>query len=497
MQKIKKWLAYCIAYGIVKYQRKYLKNPLKYQQKIFQNLIYQASKTSFGKDHNFHQIHNYQDFKNHVPLYDYEALSPYIKKIQEGKKNVLWKGKPLYFAKTSGTTSGNKYIPITKASIQNHISCARNALLYYIYASGNTNFLKGKMLFLSGSPYLQQQGGIYVGRLSGIVQHHVPGYLRKNYAPSYMTNCIEDWEEKLEKISQELANDKMTLIAGIPPWIQMFFDKIHSKNNTKMFDHLALLLHGGTNFKPYEKNLLLSLKKKVPTIETYPASEGFIAFQDQPHQEGLLLQINSGIFYEFITPENLMKKNNCRITIKEVKLGINYAIILNSNAGLWGYILGDTVKFVSKNPYRIVVTGRTKHFLSAFGEHVIVEEVEKAITYALKKHPEVVVIDFTVAPYISKFQQKESYHEWLIAFEQKPNNINDFAQTLSLCLQKLNSYYHDLIINKILAPAQIVCLQKDAFVLYMKKKGKLGGQNKVPRLANDRSIADELLLYRL
>ena len=497
---LKAFLSKPLAAWVVRKQNVWAKSPINTQQKVFKKLLHSAQNTLFGVAHHFKDIQTYEDFKACVPIRSYEALLPYIEKIKTGEKDVLWQGRPLYFAKTSGTTAGNKYIPITKESISHHILSARNALLSYIDATSNTSFLAGKMIFLSGSPQLGQVGGIPTGRLSGIVNHHIPAYLRSHQLPGYPTNCIEDWEKKLDKIIDETMAEKMTLISGIPPWIQMYFDKLQErihKSIKNIFPHFSLFVHGGVNFEPYRKKLFESIDKEIDTIETYPASEGFLAFQDSRQTEGLLLQLDSGIFFEFIPAEEYLAPHPERLSIEAVELGVNYAIILNSNAGLWGYSLGDTVKFISKDPYRIIVTGRVKHFISAFGEHVIAEEVEKAMQYALQKYKEVKLIEFTVAPYVSKCKEEASYHEWLIEFAELPENIHAFARSLEQHLQGFNTYYDDLIQNKILAHLKITLLEKDAFRRYMKAQGKLGGQNKVPRLANDRCIADALLKYKL
>lgn len=483
---------------IAKKIRKESENALTHQEKIFKNLLYEARNTQFAQDHAFKHITNHEEYIQAVPIRDYELLKPYIEKIKEGTPHVLWKGLPLYFAKTSGTTSGVKYIPISKESMPAHITAARNALLCYIAETKNVQFVNGKMIFLSGSPVLDKIAGIYTGRLSGIVNHHVPAYLNKNRLPSYNTNCIEDWEKKLEAIIEETINQDMTLISGIPPWMQMYFDKLQIKAGKKigeLFPNFSVLVHGGVNFEPYKAKLFESIGKKIDTIETFPASEGFFAFQDTQQEEGLLLNCNAGMFYEFIPLDEISKEKPKRITLHEVKIGVQYALILSTNAGLWAYNLGDTIKFVSTNPYRIVVTGRIKHFISAFGEHVIAEEVE----YAMKKTSEMFqchIVEFTVAPLIAKTDNK-SRHQWFIAFDTMPPNMEAFAIELNKNLCEKNIYYKDLIIGNILQPLEIICLQKDAFIQYMKSIGKLGGQNKVPRLSNDRNIADALMKYKI
>ena len=466
------------------------------QEAIFKDLIKTGSKTIFGNDHHLGNINAYDEFKQAVPIRDYEAFKPYINQIKEGKHNVLWKGLPIYFAKTSGTTSGIKYIPITKDSIPNHMNTARNALLCYMAESGNNKFADGKMIFLSGSPELERVGGIPTGRLSGIVNHHIPRYLRTNQLPGYETNCIEDWETKLDKIVEETIQKDMTLISGIPPWMQMYFDRLITVSGKKikdLFPNFSVLAHGGVNFEPYKSRLFESIGKPVATIETFPASEGFFAFQDSQHTEGLLLNANSGIFFEFVPAGEVFSDNPARLSLKEVKAGENYALIINNNAGLWGYNLGDTVKFLTVNPYRLLVTGRIKHFISAFGEHVIGEEVEHSLMKAAKEEG-LRITEFTVAPMISQ-TGSESFHEWFVEFELAPANLQSFALKVDHLLREKNIYYNDLITGNILAPLQIRLVRKNGFIDYMKSIGKLGGQNKVPRLSNDRTVADKLGVF--
>lgn len=474
--------------------KQWQKNPVATQAAWMHKIVKRAKGTEFGKDHHFDTIGNYEDFKRAVPIRDYEDLKPYIEKVVHGDKDILWPGKPLYLAKTSGTTSGVKYIPISKESIHNHIDSARNAILAYVHETGKADFVDKNLIFLSGSPELETKAGIFTGRLSGISNHHVPGYLRKNQLPSYETNCIEDWEEKLDKIIDETIDKPMSLISGIPPWVQMYFDRIVEKTGKKIkdvFPDFELFIYGGVNFEPYKAKLFESIGKKIDTIELYPASEGFIAYQDSQTAEGMMLTLDSGIFFEFIVADEYFNENATRISIADVKLGVNYALIINSNAGLWGYSIGDTVKFVSLAPHRIIVSGRIKHFISAFGEHVIGEEVEKAMKYTCELHPEVEIVEFTVAPMVAPTEGLP-YHEWLIEFAKKPNDLEKFSEDLNAKMIELNVYYEDLLVGNILKPLQIKSLNPQSFINYMKTIGKLGGQNKVPRLANDRKIADEL-----
>jgi phenylacetate-coenzyme A ligase PaaK-like adenylate-forming protein len=491
--KIKSFLAKPYATYKYKQIKKSMLTGIADQDTIFNSLIKTAAQTEFGKEHQFEKIKSHADFIKNVPLRSYEDYKGYIEKIKQGKQNILWKGLPIYFAKTSGTTSGVKYIPITKDSIPNHIETARNALLCYMAQSGNAQFANGKMIFLSGTPELERIGGIPTGRLSGIVNHHIPKYLRSNQLPSFETNCIEDWEEKLSKIVEETVDERMTLISGIPPWIQMYFDELEKKTGKKikdLFPDFSVLVHGGVNFEPYKAKLFESIGKKIDTVETFPASEGFFAFQDSQKEEGLLLNTNSGIFFEFVPVEEISKANPIRLTLKDVQLNKNYVLIITSNAGLWAYNIGDTIKFVSLNPYRIQVTGRIKHFISAFGEHVIGEEVEDALMKAADSE-NIKITEFTVAPNISTTEEK-SFHEWFIEFENLPKNLNRFAEKIDNNLRKKNIYYDDLIKGNILQPLKIHPIQKGGFINYMKSVGKLGGQNKVPRLSNDRILASAL-----
>ncbi|PLK42734.1 GH3 auxin-responsive promoter family protein [Emticicia sp. TH156] len=481
------------AYVVAK-QKKWMARSAEVQAGWRKTLVEKATDTAFGKDHYFKDIRSYDDFKQAVAVRDYEDIKDYISQILDGREDVLWPGKPLYFAKTSGTTSGTKFIPISKESIHNHINSTKNALLNYIHETGKSQFLDHKLIFLSGSPELKEKNGIHIGRLSGISTHHVPAYLQSNRMPSFETNCIEDWEEKLEKIIDETINQPMSLISGIPPWVQMYFDRIQARTGKKIkdvFPNFELFVYGGVNFEPYRAKLYESIGKKIDSVELFPASEGFFAYQDKQGDPGMLLLLDTGIFYEFIPIDEYFNEKPTRLSIEQVELGKNYALVINNNAGLWGYSIGDTVKFVSLNPYRVIVSGRIKHFISAFGEHVIGEEVEKAMKFACERHPEVELIEFTVAPMVSPAEGLP-YHEWLIEFATPPKNIAQFAEDLDKRMTELNVYYDDLITGSILQRLVITPLQRDAFITFMRSQGKLGGQNKVPRLSNDRKIADVL-----
>ncbi|MCD9574718.1 GH3 auxin-responsive promoter family protein [Flavobacterium soyae] len=468
--------------------------PVETQLEVFKSLIENAKETEFGKDHHFEKIKTFEDFQKNVPIRDYEDLKNYIEKVKAGEENILWKGKPIYFAKTSGTTSGAKYIPLTKESMPTHVNAARNAILHYINETGNADFVDGKMIFLQGSPILTEKHGIKFGRLSGIVAHFVPKYLQKNRMPSWETNCIDDWETKVNTIVDETINENMSVISGIPSWVQMYFERLQEKSGGKkiseIFKNFNLFIYGGVNYEPYRAKFEQMIGKKVDSIELFPASEGFFAYQDSQKEKGMLLLLNSGIFYEFIKADEFFTENPKRYTIGEVELGVNYALIVSTNAGLWGYNIGDTIQFTSLAPYRVIVSGRIKHYISAFGEHVIANEVENAMKEATAG-TNIVINEFTVAPQITPAKGLP-YHEWLIEFEKEPENIETFAEAIDDSMRKQNIYYDDLITGNVLRKVVVSKVSKNGFQEYMKSQGKLGGQNKIPRLSNDRKIADNL-----
>lgn len=490
---MKAFLAQLFAKYIVNKDQNWMNNPVETQEKILLQLLDKAKNTKFGKEHHFDQIKNYDDFKQYVSVNDYEGLRAYFDEMASGKSDILWPGKPIYLAKTSGTTSGTKYIPLTKESIPYHINSARNALLHYINETKNAKFLNGKMIFLQGSPILEEKDGLKFGRLSGIVAHYVPKYLQKNRMPSWETNCIEEWETKVDEVVKETMPENMTLISGIPPWLIMYFERLvkasGKENIQSLYPNLQLMVTGGVNYEPYREKVNQLIGRNIDCIQTYPASEGFIAYQNSQKEEDLLLLLNNGMFYEFIPVNEFYNENPTRISIKDVKVGVDYVLILNTNAGLWGYNIGDTVRFTSTNPYKIVVSGRIKHFTSAFGEHVIAHEVEQALQRTLEKYP-ASVNEFTVAPQVNP-EKGLPYHEWFIEFENYPADTNLFAKELDYQMRQQNVYYDDLIDGNILRELVLTPIKKDGFQAYMKSIGKLGGQNKVPRLANDRSIADK------
>ena len=487
---IKAIAAKLFAKKIVRKTQEWAQNPIATQEAVFKKLIKEAQSTQFGKDHYFEQIQSHADFVQNVPIRDYEGLKSYVDRVVNGEENVLWKGKPIYFAKTSGTTSGAKYIPLTKESMPTHIQASRNAILHYIHETGNTDFVDGKMIFLQGSPILTEKNGIKLGRLSGIAAHFVPGYLQKNRMPSWETNCIEDWETKVNAIVEETIKEDMRVISGIPSWVQMYFEKLQQKAQKpvgELFQNFNLFIYGGVNFEPYRAKFENLIGRRVDSIELFPASEGFFAYQDSQKEKGMLLLLNSGIFYEFIKSEEFFTENPKRYTIGEVELGVNYVLIISTNAGLWGYNIGDTVQFTSLKPYRVIVSGRIKHYISAFGEHVIGKEVESALQEAIQG-TNIRINEFTVAPQITP-KEGLPYHEWFIEFENEPEDEVAFAEAIDQAMRKQNIYYDDLIVGNVLRKVVITKVAKNGFQDYMKSIGKLGGQNKIPRLSNDRKIA--------
>lgn len=491
---IKSFAAKIFASVVDKQTRKWSSQPVAAQEKVFQHLIKKAGDTAFAKAHSFKHITTHSDFVKNVPVRDYEALRPFVDRVVAGESDILWPGKPLYYAKTSGTTSGAKYIPISKESMPEHVKAARNAILSYIHETGKAAFVDTKMIFLQGSPEMTDKNGVQLGRLSGIVAHYVPAYLQKNRMPSWETNCIEDWETKVEAIIDETLPENMGVISGIPSWVQMYFERIVQRTGKKVgevFPNFNLFIYGGVNFEPYRPRFEQLIGRKVDSIELFPASEGFFAYQDKQNEKGMLLLLDAGIFYEFIPADQFYEENPPRLTIGEVEIGVNYVLIISTTAGLWAYNIGDTLAFTSTSPYRVIVTGRIKHYISASGEHVIGKEVEQAMEEASALH-NVVINEFTVAPQLAPPDGELPYHEWFVEFGEQPDHLEEFRATLDLKMREQNTYYDDLIVGKILQPLKISSVPQNGFKEYMKTIGKLGGQNKLPRLSNDRKIAGTL-----
>jgi hypothetical protein len=473
---------------------------LQDQSAIFDHLVSRAKGTLFGRDHGFEKIRTVGDFQQRVPIRDYEGIKDYIRKIKEGGQDVLWPGAPIYFAKTSGTTSGIKYIPLTKESMPFHFSSARNAVFNYAAQINDFSYLDGKLIFLSGSPETSMTGKIKSGRLSGLVNLHIPALFKRSQLPSYSTNCIEDWDTKVEKIIDECIGQDLRLISGIPPWVQMFAERILARTGKshirEVFPNLKMLVSGGVNFAPYKSHYTRLFGADIPRVDTYPASEGFIGFQYTPDDPALILNTNAGIFFEFVTLEELKKEYPTRLQLSEVQPGVTYAILLSTNAGMWCYNIGDTIEFVSTHPYRFIINGRVSQYISAFGEHVIEKEVETALLKTCEVH-HCTVNEFTIAPQVNPVDQGKPYHEWFVDFELLPADLHTFMVDLDHAMRKQNIYYDDLITGNILRPVQLRIMKPLAFRDYMREIGKLGGQNKIPHLRNDRKIADGLKNYVL
>ena len=471
---------------------------IKIQDDTLRRLVKKAVNTKFGRDHEFTNISNYEDFKKKVPIRDYESIKHYIKDIQKGKENILWPGKPKYLAKTSGTTSGAKFIPITKESLPFHINSSRDAILFYIKQTGRSDFLNGKNIFIQGSPVLEEMKGVLIGRLSGIVAHHVPKYLQARNLPTMKTNSIDDWESKIDAICEETFNKDLRVVGGIPSWVQMYFERLlQNKKKEKVieiFKNLSLFVYGGVNFEPYKRIFLKLIGKEINTIEYYPASEGFFAYQNDQNDPALLLQYNSEIFYEFVELNQFDKKQFRRLNLSQVELNKNYVMIISSNAGLWAYNTGDTIMFKSINPPKIIVTGRYKHYISAFGEHVISSEVEQSIKHAIAK-TKLVVKEFTVAPMIDVPKPDLPHHEWWVEFDQSTMVTDEFSKIVDSEMKSQNIYYKDLVDGKVLQPLKVISVPTGSFKNYMKSLGRLGGQNKVPRLSNNRDFVNGLNKY--
>ena len=481
-----------------KKNQKWINNPLDAQTTVFKELIRKGAKTKFGKDHGLDSIADPDTFRASIPVRDYEELRPYIDQVLAGAKDVLWPGRPLYYAKSSGTTSGAKYIPISADSMPQHIRAAREALLNYIHETGSAAVLNGKHIFLQGSPVLQNKNGVALGRLSGIVAHYIPAYLQNNRMPSWETNCIEDWESKVDAIVEETLQENMTLIGGIPSWVQMYFERLVQKGAQPvgaLFPNFSLFVYGGVNFEPYRGIFNKLIGRTPDSIEFYPASEGFFAYQNSQSDKGLLLLLNHGIYYEFIVASSFFEEKQEFHTLEQVQIGVNYVMIISTTAGLWRYNIGDTIQFTSLKPFKVIVSGRIKHFISAFGEHVIVSEVEQALQKAIAaENTEIRIREFTVAPQV-KPKAGLPYHEWFIEFDEAPENLEAFALNIDREMQERNIYYDDLIQGNILRPLVIRKVRRDGFQKYMKSIGKLGGQNKVPRVSDNRTIAEALIPF--
>jgi len=479
-----------------------LRDPWRCQERAFRDILWAASRTAFGTDRGLTPEMTLAEYRRRVPPAPYEAFDPYIGRMLSGERSVLWPGLVREFSLTSGTTAerGNKYIPFTQGLWLSNETAARDSLFFHVRRSGGDfGVFAGKMLFLGGTTTLNREGpGVSSGDLSAITIRRLPPFYRPYYLPGYAVGAVPDWEEKIDRIARMVRGVNLTLISGIPSWVLVLLEKIRENHGRpdaalrELYPNFRLLISGGVNVHPYLDLFRRTVGPEVDIAETYPASEAFIAVQDGAMGDGMLLETDSGVFYEFVPAGRIGEDNPPRLTLPEVKTGENYAIVLTTPGGLYGYILGDTVRFTGTDPPRLVVTGRTKHFLSAFGEHLIVEEAEEAVRTACERTG-ARVLDFTAAPVFPEKSGELPRHEWLIEFETPPADLSAFERALDERLAELNADYavHRSDDASLLAP-QVTVLRPGSFYAFMKARGKLGGQNKVPRLKNDREFAEML-----
>lgn len=478
--------------------RKLMYDPINVQKKLLLELLYKAKDTKYGKENKFDRIQCYKEYSMNVEIKKYEDFYPYIQKIKEGGKNILWPGKIKCFAKSSGTTdSESKYIPITMESLKKgHIEAGKDMLSIYCYNNPKTKIFSGKGLMLGGSQI--NNNGCIEGDLSAILLDNFPFWVNMHRTPDIETALLARWEEKLDRIVDQAIKENVTNLTGATSWmlivLNMVLEKTKAKDILEVWPNLELYMHGGMSFLPYKNQF----QKLIPNpnmnyMECYNASEGFFAIQDQASADEMLLMLDYGIFYEFIDMKNFNNKDQKACSLAEVKLNINYAMVITTNTGLWRYLIGDTIKFTSLSPFKIKVVGRTKGFINTFGEELVIENAEIAIMKACN-HTNAVITEFTAAPVYIQGSNSGS-HEWLVEFKKRPNNLNVFTKALDNCLQNINSDYKAKRENNLILKLPIVKELKDGtFYTWLKQKDKLGGQNKVPRLNNNRIIVEEILL---
>lgn len=478
----------------------FVKYPHDVQRDWFHKLITAAAKTEWGVKYGYADINNYQDFCQRVPLNYYEDLKPYIDRLMKGEQKLLWNSPIRWMAKSSGTTGDkSKFIPVSQEALEEcHFKGGKD--LYGIYCQNNpeTNIFNGKALAMGGSHQISEYNNeSYYGDLSAILIRNLPFWAEFHRTPSLDIALMENWEEKINIMALEILKDDITNISGVPSWTLLLLKKvldITKRNNIlEVWPEMELYVHGGVSFKPYRDEFKkLFPSKHINYIETYNASEGFFGIQDSNHSNDLLLMLDYGIFYEFIPLQELNKDNPKTLTLEDVETDVNYAIVISTNAGLWRYIIGDTVKFTSRNPYKIIITGRTKSFINAFGEEVIIENAENALKTACEK-TNATISEYTAAPvYLSG--NASACHEWVIEFIHKPDNLDYFIVAFDNALKALNSDYEAKRYNDLLLKKPMVHpVSEGTFYNWMKIRGKLGGQNKVPRLSNDRKYIDEIL----
>ena len=471
------------------------KYPLEVQNEVLLNLLKNAENTEFGKKYNFSSIKNYSLFSEKIPLTDYESFFKYIERSIKGESNLFWNTPIKWYAQSSGTTnSKSKFVPVSKESLEGcHYKAGKDVLCLYVNNNENSNLFSGKSLRLGGSKKLYENNNNYFGDLSAILIDNLPLWAEMLSAPNNEISLMDKWDEKIKAIINSTPNENITSLAGVPSWMLILLNKIlEERNETKIKDiweNLEVYFHGGVNFNPYINQFKSVLGDGVRFYETYNASEGFFAIQDRNDHNDMLLMLDYGIYFEF---EVLDKINSEIINLSKVELDTNYALIISTNAGLWRYKIGDTIKFTSLNPFRIKITGRTKNFINAFGEELIIENAEKALEKTLLQY-KLNIVEYTVAPF---FMNKENsgFHQWLIEFKKPPKDLMKFKKDLDINIQNTNSDYKSKRFKDItMSEIEIIIARKNQFYDWLKAKKKLGGQNKVPRLSNDRKLMDELL----
>ncbi len=473
-------------------------NPIKCQTKVFNYLIRKGIKTKFGKEHQFNRIYNYDQFKKQVPIRKYEQFTEYISKIKNGEKDVLWPGKMKFFAKSSGTTNNkSKYIPITKESLHScHFKAGKDMLSIYENNFSKNNIYNGKGLMLGGSIQKSKTKKIIIGDLSAILIKKFPFWVNYHRVPDKKTALMHNWDQKLEKIAKQAVNENITNITGVPSWMLILLKRIlkisGKKNIVEVWPNIELYIHGGINFAPYKKQFeQLIPRKKMNYLEGYNASEGFFGIQDKTKSKGMLLMLDYGVFYEFIPMHKYRQNKLEAIDLSNVEINTNYALVITTNAGLWRYLIGDVVEFTSISPYRIKIIGRTKSYINTFGEELMIHNTDKAIDIACQEF-NCIINEYMVAPiHISK---KTGGHEWFIEFVKQPENLTLFMHELDFQIKNLNSDYEaKRYKNLILRPPKLVVIENNEFYIWLKENNRLGGQYKIPRLTENRVIADRII----
>ena len=482
----------------IKLIQKGIENPIEHQEKILRENITISKNTIFGKEHRFEKIENYKDFCSLVPTRDYNKIKHYIFRAQKQEKNILWPGQIKWFAKSSGTTQNkSKFIPITDASLKKcHFAAGKDMLAIYLNNNPNSQILNGKSLSIGGSTNINKLNSYYSGDLSAILIQNLPFWAQLKRVPSMQTALIDDWEQKIHQIIKETSNQNIISISGVPSWTLIIINKLIKKMNVKyltdIWPNLELYMHGGISFDNYRdsfKNYINN--KKINYLELYNASEGFFGIQNDPNKSDLLLLVNHGVFYEFIPIKNGIEDDDSIISLSEVKLNTIYAMAITTNGGLWRYKIGDTIKFTCLDPYKIIITGRVQSFINAFGEELNVDNADKAIQYACKETNSIIT-EYTAAPLF--YNDKSGCHEWIMEFKKEPEDINKFNLLFDNKIKQLNSDYEAKRSKDILLKKPIIHVTKvNFFYNILKEKKKIGGQNKIRRLYNDRKFIEDLI----